>query len=271
MGIVADIRKKRELRGLQEAVVEKELQKVLKQHPAWREALPNPRSAGYRQIMKLVRANLRSNYGLFRPAKLPLDVDFVNKAAVRELLGAHVSTGERLPFYGKLYKEIFRVTGVPLTILDLGCGLNPLSLPFMGLRKLQYHAYDISEGEVRVLNSFFESVRGKNNLIQGKAEVQDISDVNAVRAMPPAEICFLFKVADIIDRGQGHKRTEELMDAIPARYVVISFSTRTMSGKPMTAPRRRWMEWLCRRRGWKYEILEFENEVVYVVRKERES
>ncbi|MBI4983336.1 hypothetical protein HZC32_01720 [Candidatus Woesearchaeota archaeon] len=77
----------------------------------------------------------------------------------------------------------------------------------------------------------------------------------------------MFKITDILDEGKGHKKTEDLLKAVPARFVAISFPTLTMSGKPMTAPRRSWMEWLCRRLEYSYKILVLSNEIIYVIKK----
>ena len=85
--------------------------------------------------------------------------------------------------------------------------------------------------------------------------------------IPPADLCFLFKMTEVLDQGKGHIATEAVLKAIPAKHIVVSFSTRTMSGKAMTAPRRRWMEWLCQRLHYQYTILEFGNEILYVVKK----
>ena len=81
------------------------------------------------------------------------------------------------------------------------------------------------------------------------------------------DVCFLFKMTDVLDKNKGHKATEEMLKRIPAEYVVVSFATKTMSGKKMTAPRRNWMEWLCKRLRYEYTILEFPNELFYVVKK----
>jgi 16S rRNA (guanine(1405)-N(7))-methyltransferase len=183
------------------------------------------------------------------------------------LLETHSSTKERLGFYPELYQRIFTTAMVPKTILDLGCGINPLSLKYMKLKEINYYAYDISEKEVAIINKFFQEEKKVHAKINGKAEVMDISKIEALKKLPPAEICFLFKITDILDNGKGHKVTEAVIQAVPAKYFIISFPTKTMSGKPMNAPRRKWMEWLCKRLGYHYTLLEFDNEIFYVVNK----
>lgn len=254
--LVQEIKQKKELRSINNAVVLEQLQKYLTQHPKLK--LDNPRSVDYKQVIKEVRAKLRRSYGLFREEKVEVK-DFKE---VKSILLSYSSTKERMPFYSELYQRIFKITGTPKTILDLGCGINPLSIEYMKLKKFDYHAYDISEKEVKLINQFFTEKK-----IDGKAQVLDVSKANLVQKMPAADIAFLFKITDILDQGKGHKKTEEILTAVPARYVIVSFPTLTMSGKPMNAPRRKWMEWMCQRLGYQYQVLEFVNEIFYVVRK----
>ena len=254
--IVQRIKQKKELRSINDSIVLEQLQAYLKQHPKLK--WDNSRSADYKQMIKDVRAKLRRSYGLFREEKIEVK-DFKE---VKSILESHSSTKERLPFYSEIYRKIFKITGIPATILDLGCGINPLSVEYMNLKKLNYYAYDISEKEVELINRFFTEKK-----ISGKAQVLDVSKVDLVKKMPPADVAFMFKITDILDRGRGHKKTEEILTAVPAKLVVISFPTLTMSGKPMNAPHRKWMEWLCERLRLEYQVLEFSNEIFYIIRK----
>ncbi len=182
---------------------------------------------------------------------------------IKQILSTHSSTQERLPSYQRLYTKIFSITGKPKAILDLGCGINPFSFPYMKLKGCTYYAYDINEEEIASINQYFKLLHTENSSFKGKAIVADIINTD----LPKADLCFLLKMTDVIDQGKGHKRTEELLKRIPATFIVVSFATKTMSGKEMTAPRRSWMEWLCRRLGYEYTILEFPNELFYVVKR----
>ncbi len=263
--LILKIKQKKELAGISDKTVAEMLVKLFKREPKLFKELSikvNEKSAAYTQTIKLARAELRRSYGLFRVEKVEEEIRDVEK-----VLFSHSSTKERMSFYAELYPRLFSITGKPTVILDLGCGVNPFSVELMKLNKLKYYAYDISEKEVELLNKFFEWKHAESKNFVGKAEVLDVSKIELVRKLPTADVCFMFKITDILDRGKGHKKTEEVMTAVPARFVVISFPTLTMSGKRMTAPRRRWMEWLCNRLGYEYQVLEFENELFYVVRK----
>jgi len=255
--LIEEIKKKKELQSISSAVVREQLQKYVAQNPKLN--LSNHRSASYKQAIKEVRARLRKAYGLFRKENIEIVEDYEN---VEPLLEKHSSTRERLPHYVELYQKIFAVSGTPRVILDLGCGIPPLSLKFMDLKDISYYAYDISEKEVDLINRFF-----KEEKVSGKAVVLDVSKTEQVKKLPKADLAFLFKITDILDRGKGHKKTEEVLKAVPAKFVVISFPTLTMSGKPMNAPKRKWMEWLCERLKYEFRVLEFSNEIFYVIRK----
>ena len=74
-------------------------------------------------------------------------------------------------------------------------------------------------------------------------------------------------MTDVLDKGKGHKTSEEIIKAIPAKFVVVSFATLTISGKKMNYPRRGWIELMCKRLGYEFKLLEFSNELFYVVMK----
>ncbi len=77
------------------------------------------------------------------------------KATCYSLLSEHASTHERLPILEQFYRQIFTVTGEPETILDLACGLNPLSFPWMGLpTSVRYYAYDLNQPRLALIHKF---------------------------------------------------------------------------------------------------------------------
>lgn len=278
--LIATIRKKKELQHLNEEFIHEHIQQYLERHSKAAVLLAHQhsvRSAQYKKIIKEVRASLRKVYGLFRTQEQELkrkelvEEMLTSPAHLQKLgkaiLDTHSSTRERLPFYEKLYAKLFKITGKPATILDLGCGINPFSIPLMNLPKLKYCAYDLDEDEIDTLNQFFEYLHTQNSSFMGTARILDILQWAKLSELGTADICFLFKMTDVLDRGKGHKMAEVVMKNVPARYVVVSFPTKTMSGKKMNVPHRNWVEWLCRRLKYKFKVLEFPTEIFYVVGK----
>ncbi|MBU0457580.1 MAG: hypothetical protein ABH824_06605 [Nanoarchaeota archaeon] len=282
--LIYDIKKKKELKELSNDFVKDKLFKYLqKEHKSAQFLIKsfNQKSSSYKQIVKDVRAQLRKVYGLFRAdEEIKKKSELIEKLLetskgsikrkkiIEKILATHASTRERLSIYDELYKKIFTMTGKPKTILDLGCGINPFSLHYMKLRKVSYYVYDISEEEINNLNQYFQLLHNDNHYFFGEAEVLDILHwLELKKKLKKAEVCFLFKMTDVLDRNKGHKVTENVIQNIPAKFVVVSFPTKTMSGKKMNFPRRKWIELMCRRLSYHYRTLVFENEIFYVIEK----
>jgi hypothetical protein len=270
--LISLIKQKKELSNIDDTFVKKELEIYFTQHPKLKKELTdnfNTKSKTTKIVVKDIRSILRKVYGVFRdtvnPTKrvalLETFLKEQNEKNIQALLKTHSSTKERLAIYNTLYKKIFKLTN-PTIILDLGCGINPLS-SFYFPKKIACHVYDLSEHEIALVNDFFAQV----NFVKGTAHVLDLFDLKKITKLPKADLALLFKVTDVLDRNKGHKQTEEILQAIPAKYILLSFATKTLSGKKMAAPQRKWVEWLCRRLGYEYSALEFENELFYVIEK----
>ena len=78
------------------------------------------------------------------------------RAVCRELLGRHASTRERLPYLERFYPAIWEAIGDrPTGILDLGCGLAPLALPWMEIpTSTSYHAVDADRAAIALVDAF---------------------------------------------------------------------------------------------------------------------
>lgn len=257
MNIVAAIKRKKELRGLSDTFVEKEVAAYKLRNP--KVSFANPRSQEFKQAVKEIRSRLRKVYGLFREEAPVLKNLSHEEQIMIDILNSHASTRERLPYYRDLYQQIWKITKKPKKILDVGCGINPFSFPFMGLKKVEYYCYDLSDEETAAVNKYFSLIK-----VNGKALVRDVL---TLQRFPKVDVVFLWKMTDMLDQGKGHKRTENVLTKFNASFVVVSFATKTMSGKAMNVPRRPWFERLCNRLSWQWTTLEFPNELFYVVKK----
>jgi 16S rRNA (guanine(1405)-N(7))-methyltransferase len=257
--LLEQIKKKKELKDLDENFVENEIDAYFKINPQKKKLLEKPNSKKYKEIVKQIRAKLRRSFGLFRDDK-NLRNKLLNEKNlnIKSILKTHSSTKERLEFYSSLYKKIFAITGLPKSILDLGCGINPYSIKYMNLNP-KYFSFDLDKDEIKQINTFF-----RKKMIPGIAKVKNIL---VVKKFPIADLAFLFKMTDVIDRGKGHKKTEEIIKILIVKFVIVSFPTITMSGKRMRFPRRKWIELLCERLGYSFQLLEFTNEIFYVIKK----
>ena len=147
----------------------------------------------------------------------------VLKAFCLEILARHDSTRERNPYLSEFYKTIIEIAQTPYIILDLACGLNPFALPFMGLPEgVEYHAYDLHQPRVDLINSFFAS-----------QDIQPLAETRDVLLDPPgitADAAFLFKEAHRMEkRRKGCSR--ELVRALNAKVTFISLPNRSLDGQ----------------------------------------
>jgi len=259
--LIADIKRKKELSDIDDSFVKPELLRIVSRERKIAEFLSSPhdfekikRAKKYKDLVKKTRATLRKAAGVF-----------IEKGKLKELENIflrHKSTKERAEIYPHLYRKIFHITGTPKSILDLGCGLNPLSYKFLGAKPF-YYAVDISSSVVDAVNDFF-----MKNKIKGYAKIMNLREIkNKKLNLPKAEICFMFKLLDSIELEKGHKLAEKLIKDVPCQWIVASFSKKTLSGKKMRHPYRGWIEQLCRRLGYFYEIIDFENEIFYIIKK----
>ena len=140
-----------------------------------------------------------------------------------EILAMHDSTRERLSYMNDFYTSIREIAPQARVILDLACGLNPFALPMMGLpQNVNYHAYDIHQPRVDLINHFLES-----QTLKPLAEVRD------VLLDPPqikADAAFLFKEAHRMEKRRKGC-SGELVKAINAKVIFISLPNRSLDGQ----------------------------------------
>lgn len=231
------VKKKPELRGVSSEFVASLIKSKLKKSP-----LPQS-ERDIRLFLKEVRAELRMHTGRFHQ-KRP-------SSSFPDLVSAHTSTRERQPHYETLRNLIDQLH--PQSILDIGCGLNPLVL---AKKNQVYYACDIHASEIDTINAHF-----KENAISGRAFV---ADARTYTAFPKTDVCLILKLLDILDT-KGHPNAESLIKRVPATSLIVSFPTRKLSGKRMHKPRRRWFERMLTRLNYSYKITETDNEFFYTV------
>ncbi len=176
------------------------------------------------------------------------------------LLAAHSSTKERIPILDQFYTRIFEITGTPMKIIDLGCGLNPLTISWMNLPETStYQGFDIDQAMVDFNNQVLKSTQ-----YQAKVSLGDLFD----GATHSADLAMLLKVLPVIEQ-QARGTSLEILRQIDAKYLIISFPVASVSGKNknMVEHYRGWFNKLVEGQGWKVNELLFETELVYVVKK----
>jgi len=234
--LINKIKDKRELQGVPLKIVSGELETYLKKENI---SLTNLKEKDAKIVVSAVRASLRRMTGQFR---------LNNK---NEDIKNHKSSKEREQLYLSLNNLVFELN--IKSILDLGCGLNPL---YLAKKNIFYRAYDINESDLAKIKEYFHK-----NGIHGETKLFDLR--YAEEPFPQADLCFILKVFDTIEK-RGHKLAEKIINRISSKYIIVSFATRTLSGKAMNHPQRGWIERLLFRLGFAYISFRGENEVFYL-------
>jgi len=215
--------------GIPDATVKDVLQCEVGRYPKLSDAL---RSA--RAILHTITATYLDETDYAKSEALLLDAikskdEKTIQSFCRSILTRHDSTRERLPYLEDFYHRILEICPTPSTILDLACGLNPFAFPFMGLpRSVRYHAYDIHQPRVTLINQFFHGM--------GLAPLAEVCDILVTPPKFKADAAFLFKEVHRMEkRRKGSIR--ELVKALNARVIFISLPNCSLDRQRDLRPR----------------------------------
>jgi 16S rRNA (guanine(1405)-N(7))-methyltransferase len=115
------------------------------------------------------------------------------------------------------------VTGVPSRLLDLGCGLGPLALPWMEIGTAHLTAVDVDTGVLEVAGGFLAAA--------GQPHRVEALDLVAAPAPPgSADVALLLKLVTTLDR-QDPAAAARLLRGVTADHAVVSFATRSLGGR----------------------------------------
>ncbi|MCR4407880.1 MAG: 16S rRNA methyltransferase [Anaerolineae bacterium] len=231
------------------------------------------RHGDLKKALKGTKSRLHQFYGAFEremdyeAAISHLDAAFKTgsgsaiEETCREILRMHQSTAERLPILDEFYAAIWTLTGVPHSLLDLACGLNPLTLSWMHLPVgAQYFAFDIDVRRIAFLNRFF--------LLAGFPPLATWQDIVCHPPQTNADVALLLKTSPTLER-QEKGSTRRLLQALKTPFVVVSFSVKSLGGreKGMPAHYERAFLAMMKDEPWQVSKLTFETELVFVIGK----
>lgn len=174
-----------------------------------------------KEVEKAVREQLHGITGAFwNESEYRQAVQLAQAGDWEALLALHASTRERLPLerMDEIYNQIWSVCGAPVNVLDLACGLNPLYLSWRH-PQLPIRAVDINGQCVEILRNC------------GCIQPQ-LGDLLCEGSIPRerCHIALLLKVLPLLER-QRHGAARRIMERIPAQFIVVSFPTRSLSGR----------------------------------------
>ena len=137
--LLIHVKDNKKYRSISDDIVNSEIENYLKK---------NPRITKIDKIsIKEIRKGLHRLYSSYQTRKKNKGEDYLKELSssktnndilrsTEKLLGMTLSTKERLKDYKEIYKKIFNSSMDPKTIVDIGCGFNPLSYPLMKIKEL---------------------------------------------------------------------------------------------------------------------------------------
>lgn len=181
------------------------------------------------------------------------------RVACREILLRHASTRERLPIIPEFYAAVFSALPPVHSVLDLACGLNPLTLPWMNLPPdCSYHACDLYGDMTAFLNEFF-TVAG----VRGTAESCDLLTSPPQVEVDLALVLKVLPPLEQAEKGSGLR----LLRSLKARAILLSFPTRSLGGrgKGMAAHYESAFLGSIQSERWDVRRLSFEGELCFLL------
>lgn len=229
---------------------------------------------GVKETVKAVRGKLHQVGSAFQEKTIPypqwkeqlisLPKDLRSPeclTAIQQYLESHASTRERLSILPRFFSETLAPIAPVHSILDLACGLTPLTLPWMPVsEQVRYQAVDIYVDMVDYLNHFIAHFN-----IDGKAAVVDLtSEVPEVTA----QVAFLLKTIpclEQVDKLAGKR----LLERLKTENILVSFPSRSLGGrsKGMSQNYETHFWSLIEGKPWKVTRYEFPGELAFLVQK----
>ncbi len=198
-----------------------------------------PGARGEADAVKRVKRRLHQAVTAYRPPAGTADRDLavlreawrgrLADAAFRDACAAvlrrHASTRERLADLDRVFPAIWSATGgAPRSVVDLGCGLFPLLLPWMGLEpEAHYRAVDVDASQLAVVDAFLSLVEQPHAV-----EVADLAATGWRGDL--VEVALLLKLVPLLDR-RSRGAVQRLVAALPAHRAVVSFPLRSLGGR----------------------------------------
>ena len=199
------------------------------------------RQTGDEEKIRLTRELLHKVFGAFGSKKL-----FGEKGKPKSaewILRKHISTRERLSFYGQVYSRILKNFDKKVSVIDLGCGVNGFSYDFFKKKKfnVEYVGIEATGQFVKLMNDYF-----KKQKIKGKVIHMSLFEIKKIKKLikdtKKPRIAFLFKTIDsleILNRNYSKKLIEEL--SLLVDRIVVSFATESFIKRKRFNVNREWI------------------------------
>jgi hypothetical protein len=161
------------------------------------------------------------------------------KEIALEIAKLHVSTRERLKHLDEFYRCLFSTIGAGKTILDVGCGMQPLLFPFEGLGQAveRYVATDKDPTVIAAVDAYRKAT-GNDRLIPLRWDIRSgWASLSGSCGMTRFDVVFLFKLVPVLQR-QDRSLLGDLLRT-PADLWVVTGSKMSMTRRESIERRER--------------------------------
>lgn len=207
-----------------------------------------------------VKINYSKLQGELDSLPLNLSAGSVRKFC-RRTMEAHASTAERLPILDTFFRTCLESIAPVTSIMDLACGLNPFSIPWMPLvENFQYFACDIYLDSLRFIQSFF-------NYFQLSASAKPCDLISKI-PHERTQLALLLKIIPCLELMEK-SITTRLIENIPADHILVSFPVYSLGGRNIgmiNHYRGQFIEAMSNK-SWKVQEYQFSTELAFLVTK----
>jgi 16S rRNA (guanine(1405)-N(7))-methyltransferase len=182
---------------------------------------------------------------------------------LRDALAQHHSTRERLPELGRFYAELFARVGPVESVLDLGCGLNPLAvcwMPSVVGSEAVYRGVELDARLVAFLGRALDAL--------GVAHELRCGDLLGEFGGEKADLALLLKLVPTLEQQRAGSAAA-LIERTEATWVAVSLPTHSLGRRTtgLDQPYTQTLRALCSANGWALEELDFPGERLLLIRK----
>lgn len=181
------------------------------------------------------------------------------KKSLDLIMRFHASTRERLAILEQFYSTALAPIAPVRSVLDVACGLNPLTIPWMPLAEgAPYYAYDIYTDMIAFLNGIFAYLG-----VPGQAAARDVTQFVPPEPVHLALVLKTLPCLEQIDKFAGLR----LLEGLKAEFVLVTFPVRSLGGydKNMRANYEAHLQDLMKGRRWTAQRFEFATELAFLI------
>lgn len=240
--------------------------------------------------IKELQRELHTTYSQFLSTQDSKKEQMLNNSnSISDLLSIHKSTIERIESYDEIYSYIIKQfilsdnslnfeNNSQLSILDIGCGMNPLSIEKfinsynylinssqkISANNIKWIGCDVHQEDMDYISKAYEMFNHNGEFFSYDVTRKD--DREKIKSKK-VDILFVFKVLDSLEHIQRNI-SFEILKELNYKIGVISFATYSLGRrKKIPITKRAWVLKFLEREKWTYSIYETENEAYIVYKK----